>query len=407
MNINSTASYSNALYQWQREHLKNTGSGSSQQTSTINALFNQTSMSTQITSMVELTKYAMNAMGIGSNGRVTFSQITKYCQQLQNQFNKGVKDGFAASGISNIQDLSFSISAGGKLTVDGSNEQDRKKAQAWFDSNPDISKKIYESIKEANIEFTDDIKLSISSTGKITALNSKETSMQAFLDSSLPLANDLLAHLTDLNLNIPSSMEFNFDEDGNLIIKNEDTNTREINNFLSKNNEFADTIKKELKKNNIELSAVTLKINADGKTQIHINDNNLSDIQNILNDKSDLGKRIYASLDSIGIDPAVNFSIQLNQDGSVNIVSDHPDRDKVQQFFENNPELVKIYRQIETLAGVEDARKAMQLSPNEMRKRIQIESMVAWWAGSGNSNSYFGIYNNGSTSLFSGLNIQV
>ncbi len=79
------------------------------------------------------------------------------------------------------------------------------------------------------------------------------------------------------------------------------------------------------------------------------------------------------------------------------IISDHPDRDKVQRFFDEHPEMVKKYRQIETLSGIDDARKAMQISPSDMRKRIQIESMSAWWAG----------YAGGNLSLLTGLNLNI
>ena len=89
------------------------------------------------------------------------------------------------------------------------------------------------------------------------------------------------------------------------------------------------------------------------------------------------------------------------------VISDHADRDKVQQFFDDNPDLIKKYRQIETLSGIDDARKAMQVSPTAMRKRIQIESMAAWWADSGSASSYFGNYSGGNLSLLSGLNLNV
>lgn len=59
------------------------------------------------------------------------------------------------------------------------------------------------------------------------------------------------------------------------------------------------------------------------------------------------------------------------------------------------------------MSGIDDARKAMQIAPNEMRKRIQIESMAAWWAGSNDASSYFGNYANGNLSMLSGLNLNV
>ena len=193
----------------------------------------------------------------------------------------------------------------------------------------------------------------------------------------------------------------------NLVVKGDHNDAKTINSFLSQNTELADAVKKELKKNDVDLSSAGLRLGNEGNIQISINNSGLKDLQAALDKETELGKKIYSSLDDLGIDPNISFSIQLNADGTYNIISDHPDAAKVQKFFEDNPELIKKYRQIDTLAGVDDARKAMQLSPSEMRKRIQVESMTAWWAGSGNANSYFGAYNNGNLSLYSGLNLNI
>ena len=112
-------------------------------------------------------------------------------------------------------------------------------------------------------------------------------------------------------------------------------------------------------------------------------------------------------LRNAGIDPNVKFSVQLDACGNARISSSDEDAAKLQAFFDENPEIIKKYKQIEALAGIDDARKAMQISPAEMRKRIQIESMASWWAGSGEANSYFGNYSNENLSLMSGLNLSV
>lgn len=407
MAINSVNGYRDFLFQWQGQQLKSTGNSSSSQSSAINSLFGQNSMTNQIASMVELTRYAMDAMGVDSNARVTFSQITKYANQLQTQFNQQVKEGFAASGISNPQTLSFSMGSDGKINVVGGNESDRKLAQAWMDANPDAGKNILRELSQKGIEINENFQFSISSTGKMTVLNTAESFLQEYLISNNNLSETLNSQLYDLGLDLSGIREYGFDDDGNLVVKNDEQNAEGINDFLSKNTEFANGLKKELQKYNIDLSSVSIRINNEGSAKIFIDNGALNGIQNVLNEQSELGKKIYSSLGDLGIDAKADFSIQLNSDGSINIISDHPDRDKIQQFFESNPELIKLYKQIETLAGVEDARKALQISPVEMRKRIQIESMSAWWAESGNSSSYFGRYDDGALSLLSGLNMRV
>ncbi len=86
MSISSVNNYRDVLFQWQGQQLKNTGKGSSSQSGAITSLFGQASITSQIESMVELTKYAMDAMGVDKNGRVTFNQISKYSQKLQSEF---------------------------------------------------------------------------------------------------------------------------------------------------------------------------------------------------------------------------------------------------------------------------------------------------------------------------------
>lgn len=407
MSISSVNNYRDVLFQWQGQQLKNTGKGSSSQSGAITSLFGQASITSQIESMVELTKYAMDAMGVDKNGRVTFSQISRYSQKLQSEFNQGVKDGFANSGISDLSGLSFSLDKNGKLNAIGANEKDRKKAQEWLDANSDIGKKMLKALNDADIEITDEVLFDINSNGKFSVRNAVEDNLQSVLDGNASLTENLRSELKKLGIDVSAPIDFMFDGDGNLVVKGDHEDAKTINSFLSQNTELADAVKKELKKNDVDLSSASLRLGKEGNVQISINDSGLKDIQAALDKETELGKKIYSSLDDLGIDPNISFSIQLNADGTYNIISDHPDAAKVQKFFEDNPELIKKYRQIDTLAGVDDARKAMQLSPSEMRKRIQVESMTAWWAGSGNANSYFGAYNNGNLSLYSGLNLNI
>ncbi|MDR2574480.1 MAG: hypothetical protein LBC94_09125 [Desulfovibrio sp.] len=103
---------------------------------------------------------------------------------------------------------------------------------------------------------------------------------------------------------------------------------------------------------------------------------------------------------------SLEFTLQTNDDGTVNVSGNGPDRDKIQNFFDNNPDLIKKYKQIEALNGIEEARKALAIPPGEMRKRIQIESMAAWWTES-NAAPSFGSYANNGISLLNGLDLTV
>lgn len=405
MSISGINNYNNVLFQWQGQQLKgSTSSGSkSSSSSSLESLFGNTSMTSQLPSMVELTKYAMYAMGLGSDSRVTFNQITKYREQLQTEFSKSVKDGLANMGISDLAGLSFSLDKNGALTAVGDNASDRKAAQAWLDVTPALGKDLRKALTEAGIDAEDAVDLRVSAAGKLGVINTTSDNIQAALDGKASLSADL----EKLGVDVSKDLSFQFDDQGNLAVSGDVEQAEAVNQWLADNPELADAVKAQLEKRNVDTSAASLRLGGEGNVQVSVNNAELSDIQAVLDQQGAVGKKLRDGLDGLGVDPNINFSIQVNDDGSVTIVSDHADRDKVQRFFDENPDLVKKYRQIETLSSIDDARKAMQIAPSDMRKRIQIESMSAWWANSGNANSYFGIYSGGNLSLLAGLNRNV
>lgn len=113
-------------------------------------------------------------------------------------------------------------------------------------------------------------------------------------------------------------------------------------------------------------------------------------------------------LEKVDISSVPDFTINVNDDGSVTINSQSHHREKLQKIFDENPELVKTYQKIEALSGIDKARESMQIAPNEMRKRIQIEAMSAWWAQTNsNAGTSFSSYSNGALSLLQGINVSV
>ena len=75
--------------------------------------------------MVELTKYAMDAMGLESDSRVTFSQITKYREKLNTEFNTAVKEGLEKLGVSDPSSVTFTLAEDGSLTATSANASNR------------------------------------------------------------------------------------------------------------------------------------------------------------------------------------------------------------------------------------------------------------------------------------------
>lgn len=113
-------------------------------------------------------------------------------------------------------------------------------------------------------------------------------------------------------------------------------------------------------------------------------------------------------LEKVNVPTIPDFTIRVNEDGTATINTQSEHGEKLQKIFDENPELVKAYQKIEALSGIDKARESMQIAPNEMRKRIQIEAMSAWWAQSNpNSGASFSNYSNGSLSLLQGINVSV
>lgn len=409
MAVTGINNYRDALYQWQSQQLKSTGASSSNSTSStaINMLFGGSqSMTSQIASMVELTKYAMDQMGLSSGSRVTFSQITKYREQLESEFNAGVKNMIAGSGISDLSSLSYTLDKNGKIMAVGGGESDRKQAQAWLDANPSYGLDLLKNLPFDAFDEKSVIDFTLSSTGKITVKNDAQEKLQTILNQKGDLADNARKRLESAGF-ATYPVELVFGEDGSLKAKGDDERAEEINAWLAENPSLAADLKKQMEKLDVDGSAVSLRLGDKGPLQISVNNAALNDIQAGFDKSRDIGEKLIGGLGDLGIDKNINFSIQVDADGNLKIISDHPDAAKLQKLFDANPDLVKKYRQIETLAGLDDARKAMQISPSAMRKRIQVESMVAWWAGSGDANSYFGNYSNNNLSLLSGLNLSV
>lgn len=407
MSISSVNSYSTAMLQWQGQQLKSTGNSSGSASNSLNKLFSpEVSMTNQVASMVELTKYAMESMGLPADSRVTFNQITKYREQLLTTFNENVKNGFAGMAVSDPEDITFTLNADGSLSAASPNASDQKNAQAWLDVTPSLGMELRSNLAASGLAANTTVSMKLSDTGKLKIVNTAQTATQTALDANSEQSARLRSALVGMGVDLATPMTFVLDSEGKLVVSGEHTQADEINKWLAENTGLAENLAGQLKKQGVDASAASLRLGQAGNVQVAINNGELGDIQAAL-DKSDLGNTLSKGLKNIGISPDVQFTLQVNANGSVTVISDSPDKAKIQKFFDDNPALVKQYQQVEALSGLDDARKAMQASPSEMRKRIQIESMAAWWAGSGNASSYFGNYSNGNMSVLAGLNLNI
>lgn len=407
MSISSINSYNTAMLQWQGQQLKTTGNSSGSTSSPLSTLFSpEASMTSQVSSMVELTKYAMESMGLAADSRVTFSQINKYREQLLTSFNEKVKNGFAGMGISKPEELTFSLNVDGSLSATSPNAADQKNAQAWLDANPSLGMELRSGLATSGLAENTAVSMKLSNTGKLTTVNTAQTAIQTAIDANSEQSAKLRSALVGMGVDLTSSMAFVLDSEGKLVVSGEHEQADQINIWLAENTGLAESLTGQLKKQGVDASAVSLTLGPTGNAKATVANGELGDIQALL-DKSNLGTSLSKGLNNLAIAPDVQFTLQVNAGGSVTVISDSADKAKIQKFFDDNPALVKQYQQIEALSGLDDARKAMQVSPAEMRKRIQIESIASWWAGSGDASSYFGNYSNGNMNVLAGLNLSI
>lgn len=322
MSISILNSSSRAAYQWQSRLGAASATENSQKTSSEAAPppMQRNSVAGQLASMIELSRYAMNAMGLDSSSKVTFSQIAKYRDTLTSEFNAEVRRGLAGTGVAHPEQVVFSLHPDGNLTAHSHHAADQTNVQSWLKSRGDLGNSLLSALVRAGLDDIPELRMTVSPTGELVLAPGTNAAIGASPD---------------------------------------------------------------------ELQA--------GREET---------VRQVLREQP-LGKTLLEGMQGLGVPAHARFTLKTDQDGTVRVQSEGAYQVSLQKFFDANPALVKKFRQIEALEGLDDARKAMQIPLGEMRKRIQIESLASWWAGSGQSTQYFGSYAESSLSLLPTLNRNV
>ncbi len=401
MSISSISSSSASLYtyQWNNQQLQGATSSSNAASS---SAYSTDTMST-ISSMVELAKYAMDAMGVSSNERVTFSQIEVYKQELEEKFSESLNAAIESTNISDNASFTLSLDAEGKVSVNTTHE-DKAKIQAYFDLYPEMTNNLRKELDAAGFEGA--VQFSISSTGIVSAASSVPTTHNTELKEST-FGTDLLEGVNTEEEKIAEPFSLSLEEGMLSLTNDEHEHSEGIKKYIEENPDLAEQIQNEITAAGITADEENIRINIDieGKVSIEHTEENPENIdtealQDFLTEKN-VGKDMKTGLKNIGIDPSVDFRLTV-ENGKVVVNSSHPDAVKVQILLDKSEELTKDYLQVDALAGLDGARKAMQIDPSAMRKRIEMESMSAWWSTTGTSS--VGSFTDGSLSSYAGVN---
>ncbi len=398
MSISGISSgYSAYTYQWNNQQLQSSSTNSSTSANATASNYSFEGSST-ISSMIELIQYSMDAMGVSSNERITFNQVDKYKQELEDSFSKELQARIEATGIDSSASFTVSLDDAGKIIVNTAHA-DKSKIQNYFDTNPNIGTDLLKSMEESGLDIDGPIQFNVSGAGTISLVSSSSTSLQSAFSGNETLGTELIKKLEEAEISIDEGIKLKYNA-GTL-----STDDEELSNYLEVNPELAEEIKAVLEEKELsQYDDITFDIDKSGNITVDspLEDTDLA-IQKFLIEKS-VGQDFKLGLASQGIDPNIDFRLSV-EDGRVVVNSSHPDAAMVQALLDADENLGKTYLQIDSLAGLDAARKAMQIDPTEMRKRIEMESMSTWWAQSGTSS--FSTYADGNLSSMTGINSVV
>lgn len=152
-----------------------------------------------------------------------------------------------------------------------------------------------------------------------------------------------------------------------------------------------------------QLSAVLKEIspNASGKLTFSMVEDYRKDLE------EEFSAKVREDLTKLGVDKDVEFRVVTNEKtGGVSVITDSEDKAKIEKYFKDNPDMVKKFQKIQTLSNLEKARKAEGYSAQDVKTRLQMEAMSAWWSEDGASSQIMD-FTGGQATFLAGLSARV
>jgi len=119
---------------------------------------------------------------------------------------------------------------------------------------------------------------------------------------------------------------------------------------------------------------------------------------------------VKADLKKLGVNTDKEFPLSYDPaTGKLTVSNGHPDKEKIDQYFESNSDKVEEFQKIVQLGKMTYMSKS-SLSPLEIRKNIQQEAMAWWYGDNTDPTSWFkggGLMLGQGQSSYSGLDIKV
>lgn len=116
--------------------------------------------------------------------------------------------------------------------------------------------------------------------------------------------------------------------------------------------------------------------------------------------------KVREDLTKLGVDKDVQFRLVTDDSTGVKVITDSADKAKIEKYFKDNPSMVKDFQKIQAMSNLDKARKASGTSMHDLRTRLQMEAMSAWWNEDGAASQIMD-YTGDQASFMAGLRYKV
>ncbi len=119
---------------------------------------------------------------------------------------------------------------------------------------------------------------------------------------------------------------------------------------------------------------------------------------------------VKADLKKLGVDVENEFPLSWDAStGKLTVSKEHPDKELIDKYFESNPEKVEEFQKIVQLGKMTRTHE-QKLTPQQLQKSIQQESVAWWYEDNSDPTSWFkggGRLMSNTQAAYSGLNLKV
>ena len=98
---------------------------------------------------------------------------------------------------------------------------------------------------------------------------------------------------------------------------------------------------------------------------------------------------VKQDLQEMGVDPDIEFTLASDGKGGIKVLTDSADKEKIEIYFKLNPDMVTAFNKLQALSNLDKARREQGSSIEDLKSRIQMESLAQWWSSEGTEYSQY------------------